>query len=296
MIILIFVTCFSVTLVTSWEEFYIIPSSSDACVEGTQCLTLSQFISRNIYVNYNVTLNFHSGNHTLSSTLVFGRNIVDLLANNYSRTRSDHDSVTITCNESGSVVFFNTPSARIQSIKFRSCLLQLFDHVHMNIINSSFVSSVRGQSQNAYLGYYWGYGKAGVIVSQRSSITLSDCKFERNQAQLGAAIFAMHSVIDIYNSSFMNNQAVCMESIICLGGVLYSFNSTITVEFSNFQNNSASQIDSQGGVFALFESSASIYNSNFANNVATDGSGGAIYAQGTNFNITACLFFNNTAA
>ena len=291
---LILVTCFTIALVYSQKEFYITPSSSGACLEGTHCLNLSQFISRSTYVSYDVTLNFHSGNHTLSSPLAFGRNVVDLLANKNSE--SYYDSVIISCTLSGSIVFISTPSARVYGIEFRNCPLQMFNYARVNIINSGFFFGSRGQTQKAYLGYNWGNGKAGVIISRSSSITFSDCIFERNRAQLGAAIFAMHSVIEVYNSSFVDNRALCTDSIICLGGAVYCYNSTITVKSSNFHNNSASHTDSQGGVFALFESSASLYNSTFATNIATHGSGGVIYAQGSNFTITASLFFNNTAA
>jgi predicted outer membrane repeat protein len=156
-----------------------------------------------------------------------------------------------------------------------------------------------GQFQRAYLGFKWGYGNAGVIVSQASNITLSGVSFERNRAELGAAIFAVDSAIEIRNNSFKNNQALCAVTSVCLGGILYSDNSNITIQFSNFQNNSVTHIDDisgVGGVFALFEGSVSIHNSYFASNVAAQGSGGVIYAQRTHINITASSFFYNRAA
>lgn len=172
-------------------------------------------------------------------------------------------------------------------------------HAYANIINSTFLFDLYGQFQKAYLGYEWGYGKAGVIVSQGSNITIFGSSFERNRAELGAAMFVVDSVIEIKNSSFTNNQALCAVRSICLGGVLYSHNSTIIVQFSNFQNNSVSHTDDISGlrgVFALFESLANICTGYFASNLATQGSGGVIYAQRTDLNITASSFFNNRAA
>ena len=98
-----------------------------------------------------------------------------------------------------------------------------------------------------------------MIVSQASNITLFGVSFERNRAELGAAIFAVNSAIAVRYSSFKNNKALYgirrVHDIVCLGGVLYSYNSTIIIQFSNFQNNS---VGGDGGVFALFESSVSI--------------------------------------
>jgi predicted outer membrane repeat protein len=75
---------------------------------------------------------------------------------------------------------------------------------------------------------------------------------------------------------------------------LYSDNSNITIQFSNFQNNSVtSDILGLGGVFALLESLVSICNSYFASNFAAHG--GVIYAETTHLNITASSFFYNKA-
>ena len=271
--ILVLMTCICIALVSSQEEFYIKSSLSDACLERKQCLTLSQFVTRS--GDFNITLNFYPGNHTLSSTLIFQRMLVVIMKkSNDTAARS-----TIQCTYSGRIDFINTVLADINNIEFKSCQLQVY-HSYANIINGTFLFDLYGQFWKAYLGYKWGYGKAGVIVSQGSNITLFGSRFERNRAELGAAIFAVDCVIKIKNSSFTNNQALCAVRRICLGGVLYLNNSTIIVQFSKFQNNSVSRTDNilggLGGVFALFKSSVSIYNSYFASNVATQGSGGVI--------------------
>lgn len=296
--IVLFIICISMVLVSNQEVFYIKPSSSDACLEGAQCLTLSQFISQNGYINKlkNVTLCFQSGNHILSSVLIFTENVVAMV-NTCSESDRSYRCI-IRCIDNGTVGFIYTRLASIYNVEFKNCPVQLVENVNVNIVNSSFFFGFRGEFHKTYLGYFLGYGKPGVIFSQRSNITLSGCTFENNEAELGAALFVTESVVEIYNSSFMDNRVVCTRrSKRCLGAVLYSYKSTITIEYSNFQNNSAEHLRSQGGgVFALDESSASIHYSHFTANIATHGSGGVIYGWKTNISIIASSFINNKAA
>lgn len=240
MTILIIVAC--IALVSCQNVFYIKPSLSDPCFEGEPCLTLSQFTTRNIYSN--VTLNFNPGNHTLSTRLVFrGNEFVRIEKSNHT------GKSTILCTYFGRIDFINIIMlAGIYNIEFRSCQLQVY-HAHVNIINSIFLFNLYGQLQRAYLGpLEWGYGNAGVIASQRSNISLLGSSFERNRAELGAAIFAVDSAIEVRNGSFKNNQALCAARSICLGGVLYAYNSAITIQFSRFLNNSVSHTDDISGV------------------------------------------------
>ena len=296
MIIFVLVACIALASCQR-NEFYIKSSVSDTCLEGEQCLTLSQFTARNI--ESNVTLNFYPGNHTLSATLTFQNNLMVRILKKPNHSANS----TIQCTHSGRIDFNNTELANIYNIEFRNCRLQVNHTYHVDIVNSTFLFNSYGQFQRAYLGlaFKWGYGQAGVIVSQASSITLFGVSFERNRAELGAAIFAVDSAIEIWNSSFENNRALCIVTRVCLGGVLYSYNSGITIQFSNFQNNSVIGVNdisdlAIGGVFALFESSVSMSNSYFVSNVAVLGSGGVIYAQTTGLHIIASSFISNRAA
>ena len=209
---------------------------------------------------------------------------------------------TIQCTHLGRINFINTALTGIYNMEFRSCRLQVNHTYHVDIKNSTFLFDSYGQFQRAYLaGLEWGYGTAGVLVLQASNITLFGVSFERNRAQLGAAIFAVDSAIEVKNSSFKNNQALCAVISVCLGGALYSYNSSITIQFSSFQNNSVTGIvDTSGlaigGVFALFESSVTMSNSYFASKVAVLGGGGVIYAERAYLKITASSFFYNRAA
>ena len=172
--IMIFVLVAFISLVSCqhMHEFYIKPSLSDTCLEGEQCLTLSQFTARNI--ESNVTLNFYPGNHTLTSMLTFQSNLIVWILK-----KSNHTANSPTkCTHSGRIDFINTELASIYNIEFRSCRLQVNHTYHVDIINSTFSFNSYGQFQlqRAYiitlsLDFVWWYGNAGVIVSQVSSIT-----------------------------------------------------------------------------------------------------------------------------
>ena len=239
--VFLFVLVAFISLVSCQQEFYIKPSLSDVCSEGEQCLTLSQFTARNI--ESNVTLKFYPGNHTLTFTLTFQSNLMVRILKKSNHTAKS----TMQCTHSGRIEFIDTELADIYNMEFRSCRLQVDHTYHMHIINSTFLSTSYAISQFK-VGYKdpelgGGDGLAGVIISQASSITLFGVSFERNIAELGAAIFTVDSAIAVWYSSFKNNQALCDASSVtmCLGGVLYSENSNITIQSSNFQNNLAYQ-------------------------------------------------------
>ena len=173
MIIFVLVACIALASCQR-NEFYIKPSLSDTCVEGEQCLTLSQFTARNI--ESNVTLNFYPGNHTLSSTLTFHSNLMVRILKKSNHTANS----TIQCTHSGRIDFNNTELANIYNMEFRSCRLQVNHTYHVYIINSTFYFNSYGQFQRAYLGstFKWKYGNAGVIVLRASGITLFGVSFE----------------------------------------------------------------------------------------------------------------------
>ena len=124
------------TLISCQHEFYIKPSLSDTCLEGEQCLTLSQFTTKNIQSN--VTLKFYPGNHTLSSTLTFQSNPMVRILKKSNHTANS----TIQCTHSGRIDFIDTALADIYNMEFRSCQLQVNHTYHVDIMNSTFLFSV----------------------------------------------------------------------------------------------------------------------------------------------------------
>ena len=92
--------------------------------------------------------------------------------------------------------------------------------------------------------YAYGNGFiGGAIIATNSTIDISQSKFECNGADIGGAILLaeQQSRISMSGVVFLNN------SVTWTGGVLYSNSSRITIETSEFQNNSA--ID--GGVLYI---------------------------------------------
>ena len=144
--IMIFVLVAFISLVSCQQEFYIKPSLSDACSEGEKCLTLSQFTARNI--ESNVTLKFYPGNHTLTFTLTFQSNLMVRILKKSNHTAKS----TIQCTASGRIDFIDTKLASVYNMEFRSCRLQVDHAYHIDIINSTFLSTSYAISQ-LYVGY-----------------------------------------------------------------------------------------------------------------------------------------------
>ena len=127
----------------------------------------------------------------------------------------------------------------------------------------------------------------GAAISMLSgSLNLSDCTFNNNKAinRDGGAIYSL-SDIYMYNCTFINNSAA-------LGGAIYCKGADLTIEFSQFLDNAASE---NGG--ALFLNSVNesniIFSSFLRNNASLEG--GAIYCNNSASSIEGSFFINNTA-
>ena len=132
---------------------------------------------------------------------------------------------------------------------------------------------------------FTGTGKGGAIVLHQSLLTVVNCSFKENRASAGAVIFSQYqSEINISNSFFIGNKANVS------GGVLYGEGSnsfTVTVEFSEFDSNIASQ---SGGIFFLRE-----YNSSLEQSNALTGRAIKTKLEGSIF-VTNSMFQNNQAS
>ncbi len=127
---------------------------------------------------------------------------------------------------------------------------------------------------------------AGAIVCSGSNI--NNCNFTGNTANYGGAIHGGKYVVNVVNSTFVNNIA---ENE---GGAIYWSGDSADIKNCNFTGNTANEF---GGAFYNFGYSATsfITNCNFRNNAANE-SGGAIYnyAKGDSI-ISKCNFLNNSA-
>ena len=182
------------------------------------------------------------------------------------------------------------------------------------IVNCTFVSNKRGSYRNCLsegcedAGYI-----GGAIIATNSTLEISQSKFEDNRADFGGTIFAeQNSIINMNgNDIVMNNTATY------IGGVLYSYNSTIIINVSIFQNNiatykggalssynstimiEASEFDSnrarQGGVLSSYSSTISIEASEFHDNSATIYYGGVLYSSFSTITIGGSNFTKNNS-
>ncbi len=152
---------------------------------------------------------------------------------------------------------------------------------YLEIKNSSFTSnSVSNNSSTT------SYGGAIYITNLITSLSIEDCIFSENYANIGGAIYTADNVISISRSIFSDNGAI-------YGGALYV--SSPSIYDSVFDGNYANK---GGAIYYYGSSSSRISNTNFTNNKAnaTKGEGGAIdvLSQGR-INIDYSLFENNTA-
>ena len=162
------------------------------------------------------------------------------------------------------------------------------------IVNSTFVSNRKGSYRKCPITIYCLYGFfGGAIIATNSIIDISRSNFEYNGAELnvnnvddaflyGGVLYSSSSNITINASEFHNNSANYR-------GVLYSSSSNITINASEFYNNSATV----GGVLGSHSSNITINASEFHNNSATVG--GVLYSSSSNITINASEFHNNSA-
>ena len=103
----------------------------------------------------------------------------------------------------------------------------------------------------------------------------------------GGVLDSYSSNITIETSEFHNN------SVTNEGGVLNSYSSNIITEASEFHNNSATY--GRGGVLASYSSNITIEASEFQHNSATNGRGGVLDSDSSNITIEASEFQHNNA-
>ena len=155
------------------------------------------------------------------------------------------------------------------------------------IINSTFLSNRSGSYREClsflFVGFCTSGFIGGAIIATNSTVDISRSKFEDNRADLGTggAIFAeQDSIMNMSGNVFVSNNAY-------RGGVLYSNNSTITIEESEFHSSASSW----GGVLASDESTITIEASEFHDN--SGDSGGVVYSRSSTITIEVSQFHDN---
>ena len=280
--------------------YNITPSSSDSCLYES-CLTLNDFIiDSGIYFYKNITLRLLDGNHTLNSELTI-MNMENLSIN------SATESSWINCGFFGTIIFINVRIVTIEKIIFWGCGdnyaknldLLILRHCTFHgysgaalvawnssvaITNSTFLQntgSVQGPLGNDLIMVWEQVPDrvvGGAICIFQSQVSIHECLFERNHAEIGGAIFATESNITISKTTFTNNSANALTRNMYItrvsGSIMLAMDSVVKVEFSNFSNNSS---PSSGSAFVFINVLA-----NFSN-CSTDHSIGTVfYLEGCN--------------
>ena len=289
--------------------YYITTTSTDPGCRSP-CLTLPQFQSNlGSYLSTNTELIFLAGTHQLTSSLAVNN------VHNFSMTFQGGSSsaiARITCVNHNSMSFANSQHVYIVGMEFVGC-----GRPSNRVINvDNFVlrdSKFQGQGNSGtaleligttaqifncrFLSNRWGkyiqfwetiqvYGNVGgAILASNSSVNISQSHFEGNVAQYGGAMYVERgSVIHIKNSMFIQNNGTRNG-----GGVVYSYNISITIEASTFRYNTATT----GGVLQSWYCNITIKNSHFDNSTSTS-AGGVAYIYFSNIMAIESSNFTNT--
>ena len=287
------------------EVYRITTNSSQLC--ALPCLTLSQFAANSgHYLKSNTTLVFLPGRHYLTVKLTvsgidsFSMNSeilpTQIVCRNYSHfffNCSQYIHITnmefIGC---GDTHIENAEDLVLRDTKFKGqeesgTALELIETT-AQIVNSTFISNRKGKvKHNSRLLFNLQVG--GAVIATHSRIDISQSMFEDNGADAGGAIYAeKQSVINTISTTFIGNH-VTKE-----GGVLYSSYSNITIDSSVFDSNTANI--GGGVVYSIHGSVVTIRTSLFNNNTnaaTTNGGGGVLSSVHSTITIEASVFHNN---
>ena len=147
----------------------------------------------------------------------------------------------------------------------------------------------------------WGgaISSLGYLNSEAYTVTVTDSRFEGNNATFGGAIFVESSKLDVDNCTFENNKGVGVGSTgtsNTQGGaiIIQGANSALKMTDSTFIANSANL----GGAVSLPNVGADsiIGNCTFKDNTAADGGAVYFWTNGAGVKVTDSDFINNTAA
>ena len=221
---------------------YIIPSPNVPCPEES-CLTLSTLADNSSYIDTDTTIIFLDGNHTLDSGLTISnihRSLM-LLTNG---------TVAIFCNDGANLAFYDITQLQINGIEFIGCSCNVELVGQLTLENCRFY----GESNNSALE----------LVQTNTSIVQSS--FVSNTAgtysDVGVLTYMRNNP---YNFSYVYWPDIQSNST-RVGGALIVTNSTVNINNSNFENNSAKV---GGAIFAEEGSNLSICNCTFVSNSAT---------------------------
>ena len=249
------------------------------------CLTLKQFISvfnNHSYDSIIITLELDSGDHTLDSLLTIS-NITSLTINS--------TTATVICSEKDArLKLYSIQDITIRGITFLSC--GKIEVLHVNWF--TFESSSLQMSQNGslvlehvlsatitgsmFLQMHSCCDRAAALNIHESSILVQHCAFLNNIGYRIGAIHATLSTITVNSSIFENNTALLFGiHLYGSAAVIHVLNraqknKTVSVVNCKFSNNVGKR---HGSIY--IDGSIGLFNSTFVNNTAGY-RGGALYS------------------
>lgn len=114
--------------------------------------------------------------------------------------------------------------------------------------------------------------QGGAILGQLASLTIRNCRFERNRAESGGAIVLQSSDAVIENSVFIRNQALIA------GGAIFAQSSMPQIQDTEFHQNYSGF---EGGALANSFGALTIEDCLFTDNIARDRGGALSFARGS---------------
>ncbi|MCT7965422.1 DUF4347 domain-containing protein [Laspinema sp. D1] len=157
-------------------------------------------------------------------------------------------------------------------------------------------------------------GGGAISIKSESTLTVKDSHFENNKGVNGGAINSLFTILDVENSTFINNEALTPSSKTInygLGGAILTDGATdlakpdsgtITIRASRFEGNRA--LDGGGvNLYSYPGDVVSVHDSLFINNEALQipaeggkgGKGGGLRHDNSEFILTNTSFVNNLA-
>ena len=283
----------------SQVHYYITPSLNVSCPQDP-CLTLSQFAAdSNSYLGNetNVSLSFLPGNHSLDRELSLSR------GDNFSMAKDieSNGTVFVECgSQSGRFNIGETTFATVRGLHFIGCGGNRVSQVEQFIVEDTIFQGVEGRGKALVLNEV----SAANIVRSSFLSNMHSSKFEHHNSStftsvqdilnylylkrnsllaLGGALYTASSNVSIVSSQFTHNTAE-------IGGALFAHRSSLHVVGSTYSYNRGSF----GGVMITLESSVNITDSTFSDNTA-EICCGVIGAVDGSFSISSSSFTNNSA-
>ena len=277
---LILLLFYSLNQVAS-EKYYITANSIDLCTPS--CLTLTEFVTNfSHFPNPDITLVFSPGIHYLN-----GHSLIVSNSANFTMTSQNYLTAQIKCTRYSQVVFNHSLNIDIANLEFVGCGgiqgLRVDRFVARN-------ATFRDQEYSESLQLI--ETTAQIINCTFSSNTIypveqllqptATLKSAKASLQVGGAITATHSNVEISQSIFANNGAAYHG-----GAILAEQQSIININSSGFISNSTWL-----GILILNSSNATIEQSIFKENIGST----LLLEYDSNVKIYDSEFYNNSAS